>query len=293
LVKLKNRLRHFSEMKVGHIVGKPALRIAGLLIFCVPLFSQPPQQGTGSRQTAHSAHNSSGQHLFATTCAACHGLDGMGSERAPNIVTNPQVQKLSAAEISRIVSTGVPGTGMPAFQRLGKPAIASVVTYLRDLQGKNRSAPLPGDPQRGEALFFGSAQCSNCHMASGRGGFIAPDLTTYGQTHTADATKSSITNPAERDSTKAMVTAIAVNGDRYQGIVRNEDNFSLQLQSTDGAFHFLSKADLQSIDRSQGSMMPSDYASRLTVAQLNDLVSYLLSLEKTSLPIATRHADDE
>ena len=86
---------------------------------------------------------------------------------------------------------------------------------------------------------------------------------------------------------------IAVNGDRYQGIVRNEDNFSLQLQSADGAFRFLSKADLQSIDRSQGSMMPSDYASRLSEAQLNDLVSYLLSLEKTSLPIATRHADDE
>ena len=38
---------------------------------------------------------------------------------------------------------------------------------------------------------------------------------------------------------------------RYQGIIRNEDNFSLQLQSEDGAFHFLSKADLKTIERGQ------------------------------------------
>jgi cytochrome c oxidase cbb3-type subunit 3 len=259
----------------------------------VPLLSNSQQHVPSARQPDHSARHSSGQQLFATTCAACHGLDGMGSERAPNIVTNPQVQKLSAAEISRIVATGVPGTGMPAFRRLGKPAIASVVAYLRNLQGKNRSAPLPGDPQRGEALFFGSAQCSTCHMTAGKGGFIAPDLTTYSQTHTAEKIKSAITNPADKDSSKALVTAISANGDRYQGIIRNEDNFSLQLQSTDGAFHFLSKADLKTIDRSQGSIMPSDYASTLSEPQVNDIVSYLLTLGKTSAPTGNRRQDDE
>ena len=274
-------------------MGKPALLIAGLLIWFAPVLCHSQQHPPGSRQPAPSARHSSGQQLFATTCAACHGLDGMGSERAPNIVTNPQIQKLSAAEVSRIVSAGVPGTGMPAFQRLGKLSIASVVAYLRDLQGKNRSAPLPGDPQRGQALFFASAQCSNCHMAAGNGGFIGPDLSTYGQTHTAEKIRSAITNPAERDSINSLVTAIAANGNRYQGIIRNEDNFSLQLQSADGAFHFLSKADLQTIDRSQGSIMPSDYASRLSEVQLNDIVSYLLALGRTSAPAGNRRQDDE
>ncbi len=278
-------------MKFRRIVGQSALLIAGLLILFVPLLSHPQQHATSSRQPAHSAHHASGQQLFATTCAACHGLDGMGSERAPNIVTNPQVQKLSAIEMSRVISGGVPGTGMPAFQRLGKPAITSLVAYLKDLQGKNQLAPLPGDPQRGEALFFGSAQCSTCHMAAGRGGFIAPDLSTYGQTHTAEKIKSAITNSAERDSPKAMVTAITSNGERYQGIIRNEDNFSLQLQSTDGAFHFLSKADLRSLDREQDSIMPSDYASRLSTAQLNDIVSYLLNLGQSSVAHPRREDD--
>jgi cytochrome c oxidase cbb3-type subunit III len=292
-VKLKDRLRRFSEMGFGRTVGKSGLWTVVLLILFAPLLSHSQQHSPSSRQPDHSTQHSSGQQLFATTCAACHGLDGMGGDRAPNIVTNPQVQKLSASEMFRVVSAGVPGTGMPAFQRLGKQSIASVVAYLRDLQGKNRSAPLPGDPQRGEALFFGSAQCSTCHMAAGKGGFIAPDLSTYGQTHTVEKIKSAIANPAERDSIKTMVTATGTNGDRYHGIIRNEDNFSLQLQSADGVFHFLSKADIKTIDRSQGSIMPSDYSTTLSEVQLNDIVGYLLTLGRTSAPTGNRRQDDE
>lgn len=132
-------------------------------------------------------------------------------------------------------------------------------------------------------------------MASGRGGFIAPDLSAYGQTHTAEQIKSAITNLAARDSVKPMVTATVANGDSFQGIIRNEDNFSLQLQSEDGAFHFLSKADLKTIERGQGSIMPSDYSSRLSAAQLNDIVSYLLSLANSApaQPPTRAHPEDD
>lgn len=133
-------------------------------------------------------------------------------------------------------------------------------------------------------------------MASGRGGFIAPDLSTYGQTHSVEQIKSAIVNPSARESVKSMVTATAANGDRYKGIIRNEDNFSLQLQSEDGAFHFLSKADLKTIERGQESIMPSDYASRLSAVQLNDIVSYLLKLSNDSAaprPAARPHTDDD
>jgi cytochrome c oxidase cbb3-type subunit III len=279
------------ETKFGCIVSKSNLWTAGLLIFLLPLFAnaQPHPQNS----PAHSAQRSGARQIFATTCAACHGLDGMGSERAPNIISNPQVQKLSASEMFTVISGGVPGTGMPAFQRLGKPAITSLVAYVKGLQGKNQTARLPGDPKNGEALFFGSTQCSSCHMAAGRGGFIAPDLSTYGQTHAPEQIESAIMNPAARDSTKSIVTATTASGERYQGIVRNEDNFSLQLQSEDGAFHFLAKTDLKKIERGQGSIMPSDYSSRLTAAQLNDVVSYLLSLGNTSAAPRPRHDDDE
>jgi len=288
---LKVLLCAAHEMKFGCILGKPALWTVGLFILFVPRFAHAQQHAQNS--PAHSSQRQGARQLFATTCSACHGLDGMGSERAPNIITNAQVQKLSASEMFGVISGGVPGTGMPAFQRLGKPAITSLVAYVKGLQGKNQAAPLPGDPKSGEALFFGNAQCSTCHMVSGRGGFIAPELTAYAQTHSAEQIKSTIINPAARDSLKPIVTATSANGERYQGIIRNEDNFSLQLQSEDGAFHFLSKADLKTIERGQDSIMPSDYSSRLSAAQLNDIVSYLLSLGSTSVVPPSHHEDEE
>jgi hypothetical protein len=36
---------------------------------------------------------------------------------------------------------------------------------------------------------------------------------------------------------------------KYSGRVRNEDNFSLQLQTLDGAFHLFMKSELRSFER--------------------------------------------
>jgi cytochrome c oxidase cbb3-type subunit 3 len=277
------RLRQFS------IVSSVCV---GLCFFGAVLVSSQ-QSRTKPRSSNPSSSSSRGQQIFASNCVGCHGLDGTGSQRAPNIVSNPQVQKLSAEEMFRIVSDGVPGTGMPSFKSLGAPAIRSTVAYVRSLQGKNSVATLPGNPKQGEALFFGAAECGNCHMAGGGGGFIAPDLSTYGQTHSPDAIKAAIVNPAARDHVEGIVTAIAANGERYVGIIRNEDNFSLQMQSVDGAFHFLSKAELKSIDRSQTPLMPSDYEQKLTKEQLNDLASYLLKLAQSSTPPPIVHHPEE
>jgi putative heme-binding domain-containing protein len=260
-----------------------------MLVSALLVYSQEPKAST--RKAAHAA-SPSGKQLFTGTCAGCHGLDGKGTERAPNITTNPQVKRLSQKELTEIISGGVPGTGMPGFKSLGASAIRAVTAYVRSMQGDNRNAPLPGDPKRGEEIFFGKGECSNCHMAAGRGGFFAPELTTYGQTHPADKIRSAITDPATRETAKKMVIAIANNGERYQGMIRNEDNFSIQLQSLDGAFHLLSKVDLKSIQPDQ-SIMPADYASRLSEAQLNDLVSYLISLGEAAPKVNPRRYDDE
>jgi hypothetical protein len=38
-------------------------------------------------------------------------------------------------------------------------------------------------------------------------------------------------------------------GQNYSGRVRSEDNFSLQLQTLDGAFHLFMKSELRSFER--------------------------------------------
>jgi len=40
-----------------------------------------------------------GRQTFAASCASCHGLDGRGSERAPDIADRPDVRELSLIHI--------------------------------------------------------------------------------------------------------------------------------------------------------------------------------------------------
>ncbi len=66
-------------------------------------------------------------------------------------------------------------------------------------------------------------------------------------------------------------------GDRLEGIIRNEDNFSVQLQTKDGGFHFFEKSELRAVEPLGQSLMPTNYSQRFSPDELNDLVSYLMN----------------
>ena len=123
-----------------------------LASICFALQSAAPQSSRPKPQL--NSANTEGQKIFASTCAGCHGLDGRGGERAPNIAQNREVQRLSDAELTRIVQEGVPGTGMPAFHSLASSDVKAVVAYLRTLQGTNKTSALPGNPVRGKAVVL-------------------------------------------------------------------------------------------------------------------------------------------
>ncbi|MGA2745051.1 MAG: c-type cytochrome [Candidatus Sulfotelmatobacter sp.] len=239
----------------------------------------PQTQPPGLRQKGAKPDSARGRQIFASTCANCHGLDGRGGERAPNIVENPKVQKLSDAGIAHIIENGIPGAGMPAFHSLEAADVQAVVAYVRTLQGTRQTVKLPGDPLRGETIFFGKAGCSGCHMAAGKGGFIASDLSGYTHSHTAEQIRLAITSPAPGNDRQArLVTAITRGGEKVVGRVRNEDNFSLQLQTLDGTFYSVTKSELQGLEYNSQTLMPSDYNSTLSSDDLNDIVSYLMKV---------------
>ena len=56
---------------------------------------------------------------------------------------------------------------------------------------------------------------------------------------------------------------------------------TLQLQAADGSFHFLLRSDVKDLEYEQHSMMPPDYEKRLSRIELNDLVSYLMSVGRS------------
>jgi cytochrome c oxidase cbb3-type subunit III len=225
-----------------------------------------------------------GRQVFSSSCAGCHGLDGRGGERAPDIASKPEVQRLSSAALTRIVHDGVTGTGMPSFRLLGASRIQAVVLYVRSLQGRGEAGRLPGNSEAGKGLFFGKAGCAECHMVAGVGGFIGSDLSNYAATESAQEIRDAILHPeAKADPAKKAVLVTTMSGEQLTGVARNEDNFSLQLQTLDGSFHLFTKTDLKSVEHQDRSLMPSDYGSRLSRVELNDIVSYMMSVAKSNL----------
>jgi cytochrome c oxidase cbb3-type subunit III len=235
----------------------------------------------------------SGEKIFASSCSGCHGLDGHGGERAPNIASSAKVQRMSDEQIFQVITEGIAGTGMPAFHSLSEADRRAVIKHLRMLEGQTRSGALPGNPAAGKSTFFGKGECSTCHMVAGTGGFLGSELTVYAQAKSAQHVREAIVDPASNPNPRSKrVIATTHDGRQFTGVVRNQDNFSVQLQTTDGAFHFFRKSDLATLDYDPRPLMPSDYGHRLSRRDLDDLVSYLISVARTRKAAPVRRNED-
>ena len=235
-----------------------------------------------------------GKQTYSASCAGCHGLDGRGGERAPDIVTRPPVRQLSDAALLQVLENGVPNTSMPSFRFLDSKTRRSVVAYLRTLEGAASNLKLAGNSERGKEIFFKKNSCSDCHMVHGQGGFFASDLSGYAAGRSQESARDAIVSPnRDLDPRRRTVVATLTNGSSLEGLARNEDNFSLQLLTPDGAVHLLSKSSLASLVYRDQSPMPADYGVRLSAAELDDLVNFLfVSAEKNSNRNSKEEPDD-
>ena len=139
--------------------------------------------------------------------------------------------------------------------------------------------PRTADPASGRAIFAGKGGCLDCHAVENQGGSLGPDLSEIGLTRTSDALRLTVVDPdAEIQAEYFTITVLTNRGERVQGLRLNEDDFSIQLRDVDGNLRSFHKASLKTLWRELRSLMPS-YESRLSVAEIDDLVAYLRSLK--------------
>ncbi len=267
-------------------------------IFCffaitaIALSSQNRRDTTASKTKA--ANRLVAKAAFEGACASCHGLDARGSERGPDLVSRPEVVRKTDAELLKILTDGKTAAGMPSFASYAPAKLSALVAYLRSLQGRSKMVPLPGEPARGKTLFFGKAKCAECHMVGGQGGFFGQDLTSYATRRGADDIRAAIVTPnSDLDPRHGLATVLLADSTTLSGMARNEDNFSLQLQTPDGVFHLLNKSDIRELTYAGRSPMPSDYGAILSPVEMNDLVSFLLQAAREGNTRKTvRNAED-
>jgi cytochrome c oxidase cbb3-type subunit 3 len=231
-----------------------------------------------------------GAVLFRQECVFCHGVAARGGMRGPDLTTASWSHGGSDADLAATISGGVPGTAMPP-NKLTDDEIWQIVAYLRTLQ--QPIASTAGDQRRGEALFFGTARCSSCHIVNGRGGRLGPELTTVGSARSRAYLVESIRQPGRQlTQNRAFgefvslkydtVTAVTADGRTIVGVPMNEDTFTIQVMDASERVHSLDKKSLKSLRHEDRSLMPSYDESALSAAALDDLVAYMQSLRSTS-----------
>jgi putative heme-binding domain-containing protein len=235
-----------------------------------------------------------GEFEFRANCAFCHGLGARGGGRGPDLTRAQKKHGNLDADLFRTINEGVPGTAMPqngATQQgvgMTEEEIWQVVSYIRSVQVKTPAQPT-GNAVRGKELFAGSAACATCHMMQGKGGRLGPDLTATGSSRSMEYLVDSIRNPSRRLAqgiSEAMkefseeyetVTVVDATGQKVQGVVLNEDNFTLQMLDTREQLHLFEKEKLRSVEKSRESLMPKYDDKMLPEKDLQDILAYLLS----------------
>jgi len=255
------------------VIWRIVSRIGWVLIFFGAAGAALCQKSNVAESTRRSQPEQRGKSAFEAKCATCHGLDGLGGEHAPDVVRRSAVRTVSDQALLDLIHDGIPQRGMPGFGDMGTGDIRGVVAYMRFLQGDSAEGSARGDPVRGRELFLGKAGCSACHQTAGQGHFVVGDLGGFARDHQAGEIRDAILKPS--GGPRETATAIALDGRKFSGLIRNEDNASLQLQDGDGRFYLLMKSSLASVQRNTADPMPADYVQRLNATELDDLVAYI------------------
>jgi alcohol dehydrogenase (cytochrome c) len=211
------------------------------------------------------AFGQTGQRLFETRCAACHGSDAAGGERGPSLVEG----RRGAGRFRDTIRNGRPEAGMPAFA-FSDSDMNAVLSFLASLTAPAIEKQVSGDAAAGQRFFFGAGNCRSCHMIQGRGGIAGPELSNLGRERRLSQIEQSLTKPG---TTHQVLSVELPGGRKVRGIVRNESNFDVQLLGLDGAMHLLEKARILRRVEETKSLMPP-------VTATPDLLAFLSRLDR-------------
>ncbi len=184
-----------------------------------------------------------GNKLYATHCSSCHGQDGKGGVGVP-IALASFLDSVSDEYLMKTIRLGRPGRIMPAFDILSDAQVSAIVGFVREWSDKpapmESDITIKGDAKHGAQLF--GKYCSQCHGENGRGG-----------------KGTGVTFSRKRD---LPIIAPALNNSGFLGaasdvMIRDTITFGRE-----------------------GTPMTSMLVAGLSEEDINDVVSYIRSLEK-------------
>ncbi|MBX3434876.1 MAG: c-type cytochrome [Pirellulales bacterium] len=163
-----------------------------------------------------------------------------------------------------------------------RPAPAEEKPAAEDLAAWNELLAAGGDVDAGERLFFTPAgpQCAACHQHGGRGGRVGPDLARIGRQQTRERIIASILLPGREIAPQYQAwTLLTDDGKSHLGLKlpQGGDNGQESYADPSGRTFTLSSDEIELRSPSAESIMPSGLQQTMSIADLRDLVAFLMS----------------
>jgi hypothetical protein len=151
-----------------------------------------------------------------------------------------------------------------------------------------------GDAARGKAVF--QKQCSKCHVHSGEGQSIGPDLSGMA-VHPKTELLTQIIDPNRSvEGNFRVYTAVTKEGRIITGLLSSESRTALELVDVEAQRHVVQREDLTTLVASPKSLMPEGFEKQVSAEEIADLLEFLgqrgkylpLPLQKAATAVSTR-----
>lgn len=254
-------------------------------LFLIPaLWSQGHQPSTASRQSGRTediAAVERGRNTFKSNCGFCHGEDATGS-RAPDLVRSAILSHDENGNLlAPVIKNGRPDKGMPAFSSLKDNQIADIVAFLHhQADAALHSAHVPGDypvakmltgnAEAGKAFFDGAGGCNKCHS-------VDKDLAGIAKKYSPVDLQQHMIYPPARNAVKTAVVTTQ-DGHRYEGRIKNMDEFSIGLMCQDGWYRSWPLNEVK-VEVNDPLAAHQELMSKYTDADVHNLFAYLETLK--------------
>lgn len=138
-----------------------------------------------------------------------------------------------------------------------------------------------GDASRGKAVYFGKlANCSTCHRVGNEGGQVGPALTNIGAIRQPRDLLEAIVFPSASFAREFRpYVVLTTDGQVQTGLISATTTDSITLKTTDLKEIRIPRASIEVMRESDTSIMPKGLDTKLSPAELTDLLAYLQSLK--------------
>ncbi|MCC9604132.1 ThuA domain-containing protein [Stieleria sp. JC731] len=130
-----------------------------------------------------------------------------------------------------------------------------------------------GDAVVGKQLFV--KNCAQCHMHSGEGNAVGPDLTGMA-VHPKEELLIHILDPSRSvEGNFRAYSVLTVDGVIISGMLASESKTAIELFDTQGKPQTVLRSDIEKLVASRNSIMPEGFEKTLSVEQMTDLLEFL------------------